>query len=106
MAYKHGTYGELTASKVKGTASADTVVVYVGTAPVNLVRGVETSELVNKPIKILNMIDAQGKSATLTTGTPSVYVKRSHSTLTTQSATSDRFTSSMCLILQDTERKQ
>ena len=61
MAYKHGTYGELTASKVKGTASADTVVVYVGTAPVNLVRGVETSELVNKPIKILNMIDAQGK---------------------------------------------
>ena len=61
MAYKHGTYGELTASKVKGSASTDTVVVYVGTAPINLIRGYETADLVNRPIKIANMVDAQGK---------------------------------------------
>ena len=61
MAYKHGTYGELTASKVKGSTSTDTVVVYVGTAPINLIRGYDAAGLANRPIKISNMIDAQSK---------------------------------------------
>lgn len=61
MAYKHGTYGELTASKVKGTANTDTVVVYVGTAPINLIRGYAAAGLVNVPIKVANMVDAQSK---------------------------------------------
>ena len=61
MAYKHGTYGELTASKVKGTANTDTVVVYVGTAPINLIRGYASANLVNVPIKVANMVDAQSK---------------------------------------------
>lgn len=58
--YKHGTYGELTASKVKSAASTDTAVVYVGTAPINLVKGYSV-ENINKPVKISNMLDAQGK---------------------------------------------
>jgi len=61
MAYKHGTYGELTASKVKSAATTDTVVVYVGAAPINLVRGYADAALVNAPIKISNMVDAQTK---------------------------------------------
>ena len=61
MAYKHGTYGELTASKVKSAATTDTVVVYVGTAPINLIRGYADAGLVNAPIKISNMVDAQAK---------------------------------------------
>lgn len=61
MGYKHGTYGELRASKVKGSTTTDTVVVYVGTAPVNLIRGYATAGIVNAPIKLSNMIDAQAK---------------------------------------------
>ncbi len=61
MAYKHGPYGELTAGKVKGSTGTDTVVVYVGTAPINLIRGYESADLVNRPIKIANLVDAQGK---------------------------------------------
>ena len=61
MAYKHGAYGEITASKVKSAATTDTAVVYVGTAPINLIRGYATAGLLNTPIKISNMIDAQAK---------------------------------------------
>jgi len=59
MAYKHGTYGELTASKVRNAASTDTVAVYVGTAPVNLIRGFGTAGIINKPIKVSNFGEAQ-----------------------------------------------
>ena len=61
MAYKHGTYGELRASKVKSSTNSDTVVVYVGTAPVNLVRGYGSAGIINAPIKLSNMVDAQAK---------------------------------------------
>ena len=61
MAYKHGAYGEITASKVKSATTTDTAVVYVGTAPVNLIRGYATAGILNTPIKISNMIDAQNK---------------------------------------------
>ena len=61
MAYKHGTYGELRASKVKSSTNSDTVVVYVGTAPVNLVRGYANAGIINAPIKLSNMVDAQAK---------------------------------------------
>ena len=35
MAYIHGAYGEITASKVKRVTQADVVVGYIGIAPVN-----------------------------------------------------------------------
>ena len=61
MAYKQGTYGELRASKIKSSTNSDTVVVYVGTAPVNLVRGYANAGIINAPIKLSNMVDAQAK---------------------------------------------
>ena len=39
--YKHGTYGEFAASIGDAATQAGTIAVYVGLAPVNLVRGYE-----------------------------------------------------------------
>lgn len=61
MAYKHGAYGEITESKVERATQADVVAAYIGTAPVNLIRGWASLDLVNVPIKIRNMGDAQSK---------------------------------------------
>ncbi len=61
MAYKHGAYGEITESKVERATQADVVAGYIGTAPVNLIRGWASLDLVNVPIKINNMGDAQSK---------------------------------------------
>ena len=38
MPYKHGTFGEITESKVRNAAKSDTDAVYIGTAPDNLIR--------------------------------------------------------------------
>lgn len=59
MAYKHGAYGEITDSRVSNATQADVVAAYIGTAPVNLVRGYAERNLVNMPIKVANMSDAQ-----------------------------------------------
>ena len=48
--YKHGTYGEFAASIGDAVTQSGTVAVYVGTAPVNLVRGY--AEFVNAPVKL------------------------------------------------------
>lgn len=61
MAYKHGAYGEITESKVERATQADVVAAYIGTAPVNLIRGWASLDLVNVPVKINNMGDAQSK---------------------------------------------
>lgn len=61
MAYKPGAYGEITESKVERATQADVVAGYIGTAPVNLIRGWASADLVNVPIKISNMGDAQSK---------------------------------------------
>ena len=55
--YKHGTYGELAASVGQVTTQSGTVAFYVGTAPVNLIRGYAGS--VNAPIKLANMTDVR-----------------------------------------------
>ena len=39
MAYKHGAYGEITDSKVTAATQAGVVAAYIGTAPINLIRG-------------------------------------------------------------------
>ena len=61
MAYKHGAYGEITTSKVTDAKQADVVAAYIGTAPINLIRGYAEKDLVNMPIKVANMSDAQSK---------------------------------------------
>ena len=55
--YKHGTYGEFANSIGRVATSSGTVAVYVGAAPVNLVRGY--AERVNTPVRITTMLDAQ-----------------------------------------------
>lgn len=59
MAYKHGAYGEITESRVKSARQADVVAAYIGTAPINLIRGYKDKGLVNMPIKLTNMSDVQ-----------------------------------------------
>ena len=39
MSYQHGAYGEIGNDKVKSAVQVDTVVAYIGTAPINLVLG-------------------------------------------------------------------
>lgn len=59
MAYKHGTYGEFAKSIGAVPINSETTAVYVGTAPVNLLRGYAAA--VNTPIKISNLAEAQEK---------------------------------------------
>lgn len=61
MAYKHGAYGEITPSKVTDAKQADVVSAYVGTAPINLIRGYADANLTNMPIKVANMGDTKSK---------------------------------------------
>ena len=61
MAYKHGVYGTRTASQAKSAPQTEEVVLYVGTAPVNLVRGFADKDLVNSPVKVTSLTDAYGQ---------------------------------------------
>ena len=61
MAYLHGAYGELGDSKVQSTVQANSVAAYIGTAPINLVRGYADADLINMPIRVKDMLDVQGK---------------------------------------------
>ena len=61
MAYKHGAYGEITASKVTDAKQGEVVAAYIGTAPINLIRGYAEKNLINMPIKVANMSDTQSK---------------------------------------------
>lgn len=57
--YLYGTYGHVANSVVSATAEAPSTVLYVGTAPVNLVRGFATAGIINTPVRLSNLIDAQ-----------------------------------------------
>lgn len=61
MPYQHGALGEIDNSKVASAIQASTVVVYVGTAPINLIRGYKDAGLINNPIKVSNMPDVQNR---------------------------------------------
>lgn len=61
MAYMHGAYGEIISSKVTDAKQSDVVAAYIGTAPINLIRGYAEKNLVNMPIKVANMSDTQSK---------------------------------------------
>lgn len=53
--YKHGTYGEFAPSIGKPASSSGTVVVYVGTAPVNLIRGYASAGVINAPVYLSSL---------------------------------------------------
>ena len=59
--YKHGTYGLFDKSISTSARQAGTVAVYVGTAPVNLVRDYAAAGRVNAPVKLTSYEDAQRK---------------------------------------------
>lgn len=61
MAYKHGTYGEFAKSIGAVPVNSETTAVYVGVAPVNLVRGYADMDLVDAPVKIGSLNEAREK---------------------------------------------
>lgn len=85
MAYLHGAYGEIGESKVASVTQADVVAAYIGTAPVNLIRGYADKDLVNMPVKVTNMSEVQSLVGYSDAGKHSPSVLRSLSTSTTPS---------------------
>lgn len=59
MAYKHGTYGEYGKTISQNATQTDTIAVYVGVAPVHLIRGWKEKNIVNNPVKLTNMDSAR-----------------------------------------------
>ena len=59
--YLYGAYGHINNSVAQNAVQAGTTLVYIGTAPVNLVRKYAEAGIVNEPVKLNNMIDAQKK---------------------------------------------
>lgn len=59
--YLYGAYGHLGETIAQSAVQAGTTPVYVGTAPINLVRGYKDIQGINKPIKLNNFVDAQRK---------------------------------------------
>ena len=57
----YGAYGHIGETVAQSAVQAGTTPVYVGTAPVNLVRGFADAGVINEPIKLSNMVDAQRK---------------------------------------------
>lgn len=61
MPYKYGTYGQLGETLAQMGVSTDTTPIYIGVAPINLVRGYADAGLVNTPVKLRSLADCQTK---------------------------------------------
>lgn len=59
--YLYGAYGHIGETVAQSAVQAGTAPVYIGTAPVNLVRGFGSAGIINEPVKLSNLIDAQKK---------------------------------------------
>lgn len=59
--YLYGAYGHLGETVAQSAVQAGTTPVYVGTAPINLVRNYKDVKGINSPLKLNNLVDAQGK---------------------------------------------
>lgn len=59
--YLYGAYGHIGETVAQSAVQAGTTPIYIGTAPVNLVRGFDKAGVINEPVKISNLIDAQKK---------------------------------------------
>jgi len=59
--YLYGAYGHIGSTVAQNAVQAGTVPVYIGVAPVNLVRGYKDAGIINRPVKVSNLVDAQKK---------------------------------------------
>lgn len=59
--YLYGAYGHIGETVAQSAIQAGTVPVYFGAAPVNLVRGYKDKRIVNYPVKLSNVAEAQRK---------------------------------------------
>ena len=59
--YLYGAFGHIGETVAQSAVQAGTVPVYVGLAPVNLVRGYAEQDIINVPTKLSNFVDAQKK---------------------------------------------
>lgn len=59
--YLYGAYGHLGETVAQSAVQAGTTPVYVGTAPINLVRNYKDIKGINAPLKLNNLVDAQSK---------------------------------------------
>ncbi len=57
--YLYGAYGRLGQTIARNAVQAGTVPVYIGTAPVNLIRGYKNQGIINTPVKLTNLPSAQ-----------------------------------------------
>lgn len=57
--YLYGTYGHLADSVSATTEDNSTAALYIGTAPINLIRGYADAGLVNKPVRLKNLYAAR-----------------------------------------------
>lgn len=57
--YLYGAYGKLGQTIAQSAVQAGTTPVYVGTLPVNLIRGFANLDIVNYPVKLSNLTNAQ-----------------------------------------------
>ncbi len=59
--FLYGTYGFLADSVTQAAESTPTIALYVGTAPVNLIRGFADAKIINFPVRVSSLGDAQTK---------------------------------------------
>ena len=57
--YQHGAFGLLGDSVAQSAIQAGTVPVYIGLAPVNLIKNYAENEIINLPVKLSNFLNAQ-----------------------------------------------
>ena len=57
--YQHGSFALLGDSVAQSAIQAGTVPVYVGLAPVNLIKGYADKEIINLPVKLSNFLNSQ-----------------------------------------------
>ncbi|MCM1040426.1 MAG: phage tail sheath family protein [Ruminococcus sp.] len=57
--YKYGAHGHLGKTVAQNAVQSGTIVVYVGTSPVNLLRGYAKENIINYPVKLVNYPNAQ-----------------------------------------------
>lgn len=57
--YQHGSFGLLGDSVAQSAIQAGTVPVYVGLAPVNLIKNYAENEIINLPVKLSNFLNSQ-----------------------------------------------
>lgn len=57
--YLHGVYGSIGETQAQSALQAGTIPCYIGTAPVHLVRGYAANGIINSPVKLSNLAQAQ-----------------------------------------------